>query len=82
MIFQELLNDRGSEFYMGGASEFLKLEEDVSFYTVQKAVNESVNCGILLDYRQREDGKYCLNLKVKSIPAINKDTYLIIIAND
>ncbi|WP_281677812.1 hypothetical protein [Eggerthia catenaformis] len=72
MIFQELLDDRESEFYMRGASEFLKLEEDVSFYTVQKAVNESVDCGILLNYRQREDGKYCLNPKVKSIPAIIK----------
>ena len=54
LLFDEILQPEGSEFYMRDVNDYIKLNEDVNFYTLSKVANEKSE--IAIGYRIKNEG--------------------------
>ena len=55
LLFDEILKPEGSEFYMRDIKDYIKLNEEVNFYTLSKVANEKSE--IAIGYRIKNEGK-------------------------
>ena len=55
LLFDEILQPEGSEFYMRDVKDYIKLNEDINFYTLSKVANEKSE--IAIGYRIKSEGK-------------------------